>query len=368
MTGLEGNLDMDHEQRPAAAIDADVLAFIPDVDAPTTAAANDTQAIRPLGRLLSQSTSAKLLLAAAAVLVVAAIVPFLFSKKDSPKPVADGAPAWQPGPASPQPESGPKWNGGSTARTPAAAPDAPKPPAPRPAQSPRRRDLRGTVKPPAAGTPTPLFGDRVAPATPTADERLRTIPPPRYPSTGAPEYAPLSDPRDVRYEARRPAPVDERSYEAPQPSVGVNQRMAVGDPNAGTVPDYRPTEARDYTPSYRREATPDYRREATSDYRREATPDYRREMPPDYRQDTAADYRQDYTPDYRRPPAPDYRQEAPADYRSGATPGLADRRMAPPPSGGPPTGVGQPGVARIEGIIDTPPARTTHEYARPGVY
>jgi hypothetical protein len=322
VTCLEGSLDMDHEQRPPTPIDADVLAFIPDIDAPSVPAASTTSAGRPLGRLLSQAASAKLLLAAAAVLVVAAIVPFLFGKKDRPKPIADSAPVWQPGPVSPKADGTAKWTGGPTLR------DANKEKATASNAVPITADLRGAAKPPVTGVQTPLFGDRVAPPASPNDERLHSIPPPRYPSTGAPPYAPLTEPRDTRYETRRPAPTDERSGDASPSRVGVNRPMAVADPATDVVPDYRPSDRRDYVP----------------DYRREATTDYRREMPADYRQDTAADY------------------------PGGATPSLADRRMTPPPSGGQPTGAGQPGVARIEGIIDTPPVRTTHEFARPGVY
>jgi hypothetical protein len=362
VTGLEGNLDMDHEQRLASPTDADMLAFIPDVDAAATSAAGDTPASRPLGRLLSQPTSAKLLLAGAVVLVVAAIVPFLFSKKEASKPVAEGAPGWQPGPASQKADGGPKWNGGSTLpQTPEALPGTGKETAS--SSVPTTADLRGAVKPPASSPPpTPLWGDRTAPAAPSTDEQLRMIAPPRTPPAASPDYPQTPDPRDTRYETRRPAPAYERAYQPPQSPVGLCQPMAVGDPNVDVAPDYRPADRRDYTPDYRREATPDYRREMPSDYRQDTAADYRREEP------ATAGYRQDDVPDYRRQPAPDYRQESPAGYRPGATPSLADRRMTPPPAGGQTPGVGQPGVARIEGIIDTSPARTSNDFARPGVY
>lgn len=389
---------MDHEQRASSSTDADILAFIPDVDAAAASTAGPTPSGHPLGRLFSQPTSAKLLLAAAGVLVVAAIVPFLFGKKETPKPMAEVTPAWQPGPVAPNADGGPKWTGGSTApKTFQTQPGAGKETAPR--SIPTTADLRGAVKAPASSPPpTPLFGDRAVPAAPTADERMRMIAPPRNPPAANPDNTLTPDPRDTRYETRRPAAVYERAYQSPPSPVDINRPMTVGDSNAAAPPDYRrdavPNYRQELVPDYRREAAPDYRREATSDYRREAAPDYRqdpatdyrrdavpdyrREMPADYRQDTAADYRRDGTgtagyrqdnvPDYRRQAAPDYRTEVPADYRSAATPGLADRRMTPPPAGGQLPGAGQPGVARIEGIIDTPPARTSHEFARPGVY
>jgi hypothetical protein len=359
VTGLEGNLDMDHEQRLVSSTDADVLAFIPDVDATAVSAAGDAPAARPLARLLSQPTSAKLLLGGALLLIVAAIVPFLFSKKEAPKPVADGAPTWQPGPASPKADGGPKWNGGST------LPQTPQQTGTGkdtlPGSIATTADLRGAVKPLAGSPPpTPLWSDRTAPAAPS-DEQVRTIAPPRSPPPLA-EYPRTSDPRDARYEARRPAPAYERSYETQSSQVYINRPTSVGDPSGDVAPDYRPANYRDNTPDYRREMPADYRQEMPPDYRQDAAADYRREEP------AAAGYRPDNTPDYRRQPVPDYRQETSADYRPGATPSLADRRMAPPPAGGQTPGVGQPGVARIEGIIDTSPARTSHDSARPGVY
>jgi hypothetical protein len=66
------------------------------------------------------------------------------------------------------------------------------------------------------------------------------------------------------------------------------------------------------------------------------------------------------------------RRDYQADERNNVTAGLAERRIATPDSapgdGARWTAPSQPGVARFEGIIESPPVRTTDERPRPGIY
>jgi len=246
---------MEHDKTNEASATTDVLARIPDVDAVDTIPIGPAQASGGRQRLVSETLSARLLLAGGVVLLLAAVVPFLLGKKENPKPSDESLPAWQPG--------------------------APAP---------------------AAG-PTPTFNGAVAQTANPQPGESRKAPAARRQGVQS------ADMRDGRRLAERPKTTGDPSYR--QPQVGVNQPMTLGGsmaPVPSLPPGERGVERRDYQ----------------------------------------------------------------ADERNSLTVGLAERQIAtpvsPPGDGARWTAPAQPGVARFEGIIESPPVRTTDERPRSSIY
>jgi hypothetical protein len=243
------------------AVEANVLARFPEVAAAEPTAEGKDCPASPPGRLISQRLSAKLLLGGGLLLVLAAIVPFLFSKKDDAKPGNNSTPTWEPGPPAPMSDWAMKWKQGSqaTPRAPVA----------------RLGGVRGVSPESGPGKPDSLAtGPKAGPL----------LPPPaasgdaagRGPSR---EQAPLAS---TWPDPTRSPPGEGRLHVLAPPQADANRSMSVG---AGGLAD-------------------------------------------------------------RRTPLPPYQA------------GLGTGAALP----------AEPGVARFEGTIESPPSRNADDRARPGLY
>ena len=182
------------------------------------------------------------------------------------------------------------------------------------------------------------------------------------PQLGAPGAVSAPAP-GTTYEASQATPPT-RAYLAPQPQVGTNRPMALGDP---AWPQSAQAEAN--------RAQSDPRQGHPADYRVGDPPQTRRNDggpdPQNYQADRRNDPANDYRSSYRDDSRSDYRNDSRSDYRNDY-PGTGSLQGNPlMPSTGPgasPASVqdpqaSEPGVARFEGTIAKPPVRTNYDRA-----
>jgi hypothetical protein len=285
--------------------DYPVLACIPDLDAGDSGISLDDEPCRSDGRILSQNLSNKLVIGGGILLVLAAILPFAMNKNGTPKPGGSEPPAAS------QP----------TAALPGAA------------VVPNMGIAQGMGAQSPSGSALPGMGSHYESAranTPTAPSYLQPQPPPQ---------------------------------------VGANRPMSIGDPpwhpqgpaEAARVPDVGPGNRGNETPDYRRDDPADHRPSFPSDYRRNDRGADRPEYQADRRTGAGAEPRV-----YPRTDRYENRYDNRYDYPgAGASQGnplmpSPQGRVAPPPVDSSPP---QPGVARLQGTIESPPLRTDYDRA-----
>jgi hypothetical protein len=345
----------------------EILARIPDVDSPESLATPAEKPSGNEGRLLSQALSAKILLAGAVLLVVAATIPFIVGGSSKPTenglprppaPDADPAPLWEGMAGSiPDAKGGPSAGGGAGSRIQAAQPaadgglagsgldDSPstgqKPDAAPswelPPGAPSNLFPNAAFEPAEKRSPPPLPPPGAAPRHATQrsaeDGRLRVMGPPG--EGGGPGTAPALpvDRNDTPYEAARPAPLNSSSYYPPD---GHTPQPGGAGYNGGGRSYYPPNAAAGQGLGADNRSQYSQYPDAASGVR--GADRY-------YAPGPGAG-----SPDYRtRQPAEvaDLRGAASAGLRHGAGGGAASR--------------GEPGVARFEGTIENPPARTEYD-------
>jgi len=282
-----------------------LFAQIPDIDSKATPKVPD----KPNGRIISQSLSIKLVFGVGLGLVIGAILPFVFGKASRPSPTVTELPAW----------SGSKASISNTTQS--TAPTWPTPPAPATGAVPLP-----TASAPAILSPQPL---RIGDTRPTAlTEPSWSQPQPTVASAPAVTPSPPSNnyinppvantyPPDNRVDNRGfDRPVDPRNLQADQ-----RNDLAAQNRNLDTRYDYRgnPTE----TASLRRDV-----------------------LPSGYPRDTHYDNDNNPYPPAVGPGSP---------LMPSGTPGPMSTYREP-------QGL-EPGVARFEGTISTPPVRTSYDRA-----
>ena len=298
-----------------------ILAQIPDLDQNIAA---EVPQKRLDGRIISQSLSIKLVLGLGLGLVIGAILPYVFGKASRPGSAVKELPAWSS-------------NGGS----PGIA-----------------GNTQQTMAP--AWLPSPT-----APATTGAGPQ--TVPAPA-PAILMPQPPQVGDPR--------PTALTEPAWQQSRPLVAQGPAVT---PSPAPNYDSHPPVVNTYQPG-NRAGYRDFDRDPrpASGYSGGADP---RNVQADNRSDTAGLYRNNDTRDYRDNPidAAPVRRDAPASgfspdprYDNGgrnyppatgpgnplmpsSTPGATSTYSNPP--------VSEPGVARFDGTIATPPVRTSYDRA-----
>lgn len=186
------------------------------------------------------------------------------------------------------------------------------------------------------------------------------------PISGSPSGVPgaVSAPAaGATYEASQGTP-PARAFLAPQPQVGTNRPMALGDP---AWPPSAPAAANRAQPDVREGHPADYRVSDPSEFRRNEG----NSKPPQYEADRRGDPANDYRSSYRNDSRTDYRNDSRTDHRNDypGTGSLQGNPLMPSAGGGmSSTSVqdpqaSEPGVARFEGTIAKPPVRTNYDRA-----
>jgi hypothetical protein len=158
------------------------------------------------------------------------------------------------------------------------------------------------------------------------------------------------------YEARRTSPAATPAVLTPQPQVGTGRPNALGDPG------WPPRDTPDKNPG-----PADSSLGHPADYRVSNPADYRASQGADPRRNDQADLRSNPARDNRGDRSDAFRGDSPRDYPGG---GAVGNPLMPSPAPrvtasvqDPP--IVEPGVARLEGRITTPPVRTDYDRAGP---
>jgi len=356
VTCLEGNLGMaetevndrwpaeptaDQEAvQPAGGVtetaDADlqpqVLAQLPDLE--TVETASEGPPASSDGRIISQGLSTKLLVGGSVLLVMAAIIPFLFGKKESPKPGDVKLPEWHQGAPAADADRAPAWTG-QAPQAPAAEQNLPGPPPELSIPAVPGGDAAAQRPPvwnvqqrsPQLNAPAQAVRNRWQTAPPAAVRTpVRDLP-------SASQMAPAGT-----HSAARPQIADGPMPDAHSPADGRRWRYEAKRPRADDYPDYRQSEARSNQAMTLGQRTIPAAGQPVPDYQ------------PAYRDEPRANSAQGLQTDSRA--------RYPAGSQGGYRPG-GQGEYRPPPV--------EPGVARFEGLIENPPLRTSHDRSRPSV-
>jgi len=313
-----------------------ILAKLPDLDAPPpprqTLSRQRKRSPRASGdgRLISQALSMKLLAGGAVLLVALAVVPWMFGDKEGPakdQGTETELPTWQQDAAPKFTGSPPRFDEPDEPLQPSAPAELAESAPAEPASAVPPREARHGIgaPPPAASDPRPAVPTENA----TAAREAAKFPagPPASPNS-VPGPGPWpNEPQTPVVHAPSHEPLAGAHPGAPMPNSAQAMRPMQIQPPTGTAP-----------PA------------ATNTGPHGAYP--------------ATEFR---SPQYG--PAPGYRS-APGEEASPNRPGPWDTRLAPesPDTPSPQPQATQPGVANFQGIIESPPVRTTHEYTRPGIY